>query len=359
MVGYRPKADIQQIRRYLDRMPKKTHFIFLLILSVWTSPLPAASFDCKKAHTYVEKTICKDDQKFNYGLSKLDRHMNAAYHMLLLRSDHPEMIRVEQRRWLKERNTCKSYDCIKKAYLDRLRTMHKPVRLPATIMPSKGRTLESHLFPSEAKKMEVLINYVKGHSIEVMASDRDGYCENLGKELRDGKLTAVEPDIRAETEYDPRLEKWHRCDNEDVSDHPELFDNGFYDGFSRLGQPPYRYYRLELDGNKADGLEDVLYHEMGPTYYNANANVGQTGYSWVNLKKCQFQNSAPESQLYMMRKQLKEYYRFSLIANKDKEYLALSFFTYSKTDKKPEYLISMNKLNRNGKGLSACLWKVK
>jgi len=321
--------------------------------------VPAASFDCKKAHTYVEKTICKDDQKFNYGLSKLDRHMDAAYHILLMRSDGPEAIRVEQRRWLKERNTCKNYDCLKKAYLDRLRTMHKPVRLPATIVPSNGRTLESHLFPSEAKKMEVLINHVKGHSIEVMGGDRDEYCKNMATELRDEKFAAVEPDIRAETEYDPRLEKWHRCDNEDVSDHPELFDNGFYDGFSRLGQPPYRYYRLELNNYKADGLEDVLYHETGPTYYNSKANIGMTGYSWVNIRKCQFQNSAPESQLYRMRNQPNNYYRFSLIAKKDRDYFAFSFYSNSRTKDVADYNIKMNKLNRDEKGPRACLWKVK
>ena len=36
----------------------------------------------------------------------------------------------------------------------------------------------------------------------------------------------------------------------------------FFDWLDKLGAPPYRYYRIDLDGNKANGPEDMMYYNQ-------------------------------------------------------------------------------------------------
>ena len=64
----------------------------------------AASFDCKKAKTEIEKTVCGDA-----ALSKLDEELGRAYKRALAGASSPEPLRREQANWLKNRNTvCQS-----------------------------------------------------------------------------------------------------------------------------------------------------------------------------------------------------------------------------------------------------------
>ena len=57
----------------------------------------AASFDCAKAATKVEKAICADP-----GLSRADSDMAAAYRAALAVTPTPASLRAEQREWVKE-----------------------------------------------------------------------------------------------------------------------------------------------------------------------------------------------------------------------------------------------------------------
>lgn len=56
----------------------------------------AASFDCGKATTTVEKMICVDA-----GLSRLDEELNRVYKEALKRSPEPEELKRNQKEWLK------------------------------------------------------------------------------------------------------------------------------------------------------------------------------------------------------------------------------------------------------------------
>ncbi|HET7561230.1 MAG TPA: lysozyme inhibitor LprI family protein [Rhodanobacteraceae bacterium] len=61
-----------------------------------------ASFDCAKASSVVEKTICD-----SRALATYDRSVAAAYRGRLLRTDKPRaVIQKAQRRWLKTRDAC-------------------------------------------------------------------------------------------------------------------------------------------------------------------------------------------------------------------------------------------------------------
>ena len=78
----------------------------------------AASFDCAKASTQVEKTVCSDAE-----LSKLDEALNQAYLAAREASARREELRSEQLRWIGMRNACTSQECIRNAYRDRLASL--------------------------------------------------------------------------------------------------------------------------------------------------------------------------------------------------------------------------------------------
>ena len=75
------------------------------------SPAQAASFDCAKAATKVEKLICADA-----ALSKLDEELNAAYKTALQDGKQAVTVKQAQKKWMKERNACSSSDCLVRAY---------------------------------------------------------------------------------------------------------------------------------------------------------------------------------------------------------------------------------------------------
>jgi uncharacterized protein YecT (DUF1311 family) len=83
----------------------------------------AASFDCKKATSKVEKIICSDDE-----LSRLDESLNKRYLRALKRPAMKEQTIESQRQWLKnERNACQDAECIKNAYQTRIKELRDAV----------------------------------------------------------------------------------------------------------------------------------------------------------------------------------------------------------------------------------------
>jgi uncharacterized protein len=78
----------------------------------------AASFDCQKASTFVEKEICSTEI-----LRRLDDAMEKNYKGSLatdIGEDGWRKLKSTQRQWLKERNRCKSAACIEKTYRARI-----------------------------------------------------------------------------------------------------------------------------------------------------------------------------------------------------------------------------------------------
>ena len=78
----------------------------------------AASFDCAKAKTADEKTICR-----NRSLSDADVKMATMFSMNthLVAMGSRGTMQDRQREWLAERNTCKgNFKCLTSAYTKRL-----------------------------------------------------------------------------------------------------------------------------------------------------------------------------------------------------------------------------------------------
>lgn len=100
-----------------------THLLILAI--AWlamSSAATAASFDCDKAATKVEKLICSDA-----ALSKLDDELAVAYKTGRQDEKQAEAVRKAQKEWLKDRNTCSDAGCVKRVYEKRLQRLASSV----------------------------------------------------------------------------------------------------------------------------------------------------------------------------------------------------------------------------------------
>lgn len=78
----------------------------------------SASFDCKKASTKVEKIICSDIE-----LGSRDESLSKHYERALAVSPGREMVKKEQREWLKGMAKCPDAICIKRQYETRINAL--------------------------------------------------------------------------------------------------------------------------------------------------------------------------------------------------------------------------------------------
>ncbi len=100
-------------------------------IAALSGSLQAASFDCTKAATSVEKMICS-----NPTVSQLDSELGSAYQVVVKSADNKNEIKRLQRAWLKnERNLCKDVACLIQIYQDRINFLSSIIRAPAI---SKG-----------------------------------------------------------------------------------------------------------------------------------------------------------------------------------------------------------------------------
>ena len=89
------------------------------VCAVAAQPASAASFNCDRAYTALEKTVCADRR-----LSALDEQMAQNYLGLLRRVSGAaeSAIKAEQKNWLKQRNACEDDKrCISKEYRARIK----------------------------------------------------------------------------------------------------------------------------------------------------------------------------------------------------------------------------------------------
>ncbi|QWP77710.1 DUF1311 domain-containing protein [Lysobacter sp. K5869] len=88
----------------------------------------AVGFDCRRARTQVEKTICADAE-----LSRLDSEMNDLYRQIRAETRgvdgetgrRVDPIAAENARWLEGRNECHDAACIRDAYQQRIAQMRR------------------------------------------------------------------------------------------------------------------------------------------------------------------------------------------------------------------------------------------
>lgn len=126
----------------------KSKLAFLVAYLITAPHSDAASFDCARARSPVEKMICSNEQ-----LSSLDEHLGryfqGALHVL---APARACLRADQQQWLQRRNRCTDESCLAELYLARLAELDglqpganavKDVELPA------AATLEWIVPPAE------------------------------------------------------------------------------------------------------------------------------------------------------------------------------------------------------------------
>lgn len=113
--------------------------LFLIVFGwlVLNCSVHAASFDCGKAASKVEKLICSDA-----AISKLDDELTAVYRSALQNKTQAESIRQTQKQWLTERNGCADLACVKQAYEARLHGLasnSESVKQEAASLPAQAK----------------------------------------------------------------------------------------------------------------------------------------------------------------------------------------------------------------------------
>ncbi|GBC62739.1 DUF1311 domain-containing protein [Desulfonema ishimotonii] len=139
----------------------------LLMLSIclmMTINANAASFDCRKATTLIEKYICSDKQ-----LSDLDDLLLLAYKKAKSNSSNPKQLKSQQITWLKNvRNACQTPETLKQVYTDRINVLvssitenssHKSNGSLSGVYTNDGGELKVHQLSANKIKFELFASY--------------------------------------------------------------------------------------------------------------------------------------------------------------------------------------------------------
>lgn len=179
----------------------------------------------------------------------------------------------------------------------------KPIPMTAPVRIDE--LSENWRYARDADKVPVIRAYVGEHRKKLrLAKQYDTpYCHRFMEDFLVGNFQVIEPayqalfaddprlgdrpvqdlqggSVRRLPEGDPRL-GWHRCGAVDFrdTDLPPEREGDFFRGPEWLGGPPYRIYRVEVDGDPKNGPEDVIL---------AREKVnGWQRYAWVDLKRCE------------------------------------------------------------------------
>ncbi len=144
---------------------------------------------------------------------------------------------------------------------------------------------ETMQFDSEAKKLEFIRQTLIKEKYLRSDEHNAPHCKQIMKDLLANKnFKAIEPVVRADSVDDPRMAKWKQCEENELPRNPLSFES-----LDLLGAPPYRWYKIELDGNKEDGQEDMIYYNKceGEISIKYPCMISKNGYTWVDLSNCE------------------------------------------------------------------------
>lgn len=145
-------------------------FFFLLALQIPTAL--AASFDCTKASTQVEKLICTTPilGQLDIALSENYRNIRASN----IGDGARATLQTEQRDWMKQRNTCSTVACIERIYRSRLDEIcsvpvlsgfHPPCKYSEDIGRQARET--QPVAPAIAQRQEGLVNVNQSNCVKI------------------------------------------------------------------------------------------------------------------------------------------------------------------------------------------------
>ena len=109
------------LRQTISNPKRLVHLVCFMACAVPITPIKAASFDCAKASTNVEKIICATKD-----LQILDEKLAETYKQALETSADKSSLIHAQVAWLKDRNACTTAPCIRGFYNKRIFSLQYP-----------------------------------------------------------------------------------------------------------------------------------------------------------------------------------------------------------------------------------------
>jgi uncharacterized protein len=160
----------------------------------------AASFDCRKAATMVEITICADEQT---GL--LDERMGAVYRKAREKTSDPGTLVAEQRAWLRERNACTTKACLTRLYEQRISHLELANAAASAIPPQVAATPPTLVIPEtpHEPRAEGLGDAVVSIDIATAPPTIDATGQHPSDRLLEIDPTAVSDQVPALAMTDP------------------------------------------------------------------------------------------------------------------------------------------------------------
>jgi hypothetical protein len=214
---------------------------------------------------------------------------------------------------------------------------------------------ESHQFANETEKLKAIQEVVRTLALrEPYAQDQ--FCAAFIEDFRAGRnIAAIEPVARADSYDDPGIAKWRRCDDATQDDMRTDDPNKLgYNGIGLFGGPPFRYYRIEIDGNPHDGPEDLLYHES----VKRGSGYGRTGYTWVDLEGCAIRGGAPIATGYLSDRSRPELYRLNMVVVRGEVPVMIELAPNRPTATATKYRFKATRLDRQPPApMVMCSWR--
>ena len=182
-------------------MKKYIRIAWFLALASLTGFGHAASFDCNKASTQVEKLICSTDD-----LSEADTRMANSYRAV--RAENPDAL-DQQRAWLRNtRNSCKSTVCLREAYSIRINELevqqNKPM-LAQALADTEPPSIDPIKTPRDAfAALAKIPSIIEAEWPTTSAADRTRTCSGISNVT----LQVINlADLRVEYEFSSDYEK--------------------------------------------------------------------------------------------------------------------------------------------------------
>lgn len=143
----------------------KTTITFLIgLLSLAAQ---AASFDCAKASSLVEKAICGESR-----LSELDEQLAYSYKGTAAAVTDINRLKAGQLAWLKSRNQCRDNSCLVNAYQRRIGELDRYVETFSGLLVGGGG-IDDMMLNIRAGNGRIVQAYCNGHCADWFVTDRD------------------------------------------------------------------------------------------------------------------------------------------------------------------------------------------
>ncbi len=185
----------------------KTPTKLVLLATILLLPLQsasAASFDCSKAKSWSEKTICNTKQ-----LSSLDDLLAVSYKKALTAASETTALKASQKEWLAERDTCTDVDCLKETYTSRIAELNDIIANATDTSSDSNGWYKSSAQPSLVVRDspdvtgKKLGNVPPGGKVKVLANT--GKNDSIGG--RSGTWVKIEWQGKSAYAFDAFLEK--------------------------------------------------------------------------------------------------------------------------------------------------------